>query len=521
MLGASRGVAAVRGGVAKLRQSRAAVVVLVYAALVLDNMLLTVVVPIIPEYLYQLEHRHVPVSLNTSTITTPSSFVTALSSPDASTSFLERDGNLTRQSLKGRKLTPAHKTQVRKLVASIHPLSPRLSSRVESKGDQRKPLHEVNDNEKRATVDTSDLKILQSPRWYQRLRSMRAFQKTDGAFVGAERRMLNEYFQEMQSEHKTKSRHVASEYNKSPFAKSEQIINGSSSEFLTAKKRVLLSSQRHRTYEAPSTSEEVKQSKKTKDSKPIKPTTASVSGAAVTERGMYKDISDENWKVGMLLSSKALVQLMVNPMVGSLTTHIGYSLPLVFGTHNLLLSAVLFASAQDFILMFLARSLQGVASACIAVSGMGIIAELYTDDGERGRVQGLVMGGIALGVLTGYPLGSLLYDFMDSKTPPFLVVAVLTVVLGIVQVVVLNPRKVPERMVTATPLNQLVRDPYIVVTAGAVMVATSTLAVLEPCLPIWLIDNLHLQIVWDTSWAPAVLRDLPTLLVDGGLPCWL
>ena len=43
MLGESRGVAAVRGRVAKLRQSRAAVVVLVYAALVLDNMLLTVV----------------------------------------------------------------------------------------------------------------------------------------------------------------------------------------------------------------------------------------------------------------------------------------------------------------------------------------------------------------------------------------------------------------------------------------------------------------------------------------------
>lgn len=50
-------------------------------------------------------------------------------------------------------------------------------------------------------------------------------------------------------------------------------------------------------------------------------------------------------------------------------------------------------------------------------------------------------------------------------------------------------------MVTATPLSHLVRDPYIVVTAGAVMVATSTLAVLEPCLPIWLIDNLHLQVL--------------------------
>lgn len=61
---------------------------------------------------------------------------------------------------------------------------------------------------------------------------------------------------------------------------------------------------------------------------------------------------------------------------------------------------------------------------------MGIIAECYTDDDERGRIQGLVLGGIALGVLAGYPLGSLLYDFTDSKTPPFLVVAVLTAVLG-------------------------------------------------------------------------------------------
>lgn len=51
-----------------------------------------------------------------------------------------------------------------------------------------------------------------------------------------------------------------------------------------------------------------------------------------------------------------------------------------------------------------------------------------------------------------------------------------------------------QRTVIVTPMNQLVRDPYVVVTAGAVMVATSTLAVLEPCLPIWLTDNLHLQV---------------------------
>lgn len=43
MRGAGRsGVEAVRGGLERLRASRRAVVVLVYAALVLDNMLLTI-----------------------------------------------------------------------------------------------------------------------------------------------------------------------------------------------------------------------------------------------------------------------------------------------------------------------------------------------------------------------------------------------------------------------------------------------------------------------------------------------
>lgn len=66
----------------------------------------------------------------------------------------------------------------------------------------------------------------------------------------------------------------------------------------------------------------------------------SISSTPSRKREVFEDISSENWKVGLLLSSKALVQLMVNPMVGFLTSHIGYSLPLVFGTHNLLLSAI-------------------------------------------------------------------------------------------------------------------------------------------------------------------------------------
>lgn len=66
-----------------------------------------------------------------------------------------------------------------------------------------------------------------------------------------------------------------------------------------------------------------------------------------------------------------------------------------------------------------------------------------------------------------------------------------------------------QRTVLVTPLGQLVRDPYVVVTAGAVMVSTSTLAVLEPCLPIWLTDNLHLQVLYSTRGTTSFLPPLP------------
>lgn len=210
-------------------------------------------------------------------------------------------------------------------------------------------------------------------------------------------------------------------------------------------------------------------------------------------RSVDDSVTDENGRVGFLFSSKALVQLFMNPVVGPLTAHFGYSLPLVVGSHILIISALLFAYAQSFSLLMVARSLQGFASSCIAISGMGMIAECYPDDAERGRMQGLVMGGTALGVVVGYPLGGLLYDFTNSKTPPFLLVAALSTILATMQLVVFDIRSTPKRLVETTPLSQLIRDPYILVTSGAVMVATATIAVLEPCLPIWLLNTLHAQ----------------------------
>ena len=57
-------------------------------------------------------------------------------------------------------------------------------------------------------------------------------------------------------------------------------------------------------------------------------------------------------------------------------------------------------------------------------SGMGMLAERYPDDKERGNAMGIALGGLALGVLIGPPFGGIMFQFM-GKTAPFLILAVL------------------------------------------------------------------------------------------------
>lgn len=56
--------------------------------------------------------------------------------------------------------------------------------------------------------------------------------------------------------------------------------------------------------------------------------------------------------------------------------------------------------------------------------GMGMLAERYQDDKERGNAMGIALGGLALGVLIGPPFGGLMYEFV-GKSAPFLILSAL------------------------------------------------------------------------------------------------
>ncbi|XP_032675490.1 synaptic vesicular amine transporter-like [Odontomachus brunneus] len=196
---------------------------------------------------------------------------------------------------------------------------------------------------------------------------------------------------------------------------------------------------------------------------------------------------DENGRVGLLLSSKALVQLILNPAVGTLTGNLGYARPLFLGNLSLLLAALLFAFGQTYEVLFLARSVQGIASACIAVSGMSLVASQYPEEDERSKIMGFVLGSIALGVLLGYPVGSVLYD-LEGKMAPFLLISTLIVILICLQIFTLDIQtevKSPNDQEQGTWMH-LLSNSHILIISGAIWCSTSPIAILEPCLPIWL-----------------------------------
>ncbi|VDM16574.1 unnamed protein product [Hydatigera taeniaeformis] len=205
----------------------------------------------------------------------------------------------------------------------------------------------------------------------------------------------------------------------------------------------------------------------------------------------------ENFRVGMLFASKSIVQLVVNPFVGPLTNRIGYSIPMFTGFLIMFCSTIVFAFGESYKVLLIARAIQGAGSACSSVSGMGTIATFYTDSKGRTRAFGTALSGLALGVLVGPTFGGIVYQFVDKKAP-FLMLAVLALMDGVLQIVILKPSIRPEQE-RGAPIIKLLRDPYILVAAGALTFGNIGIAILEPALPMWMKEHMNAD-----NWAQGI-----------------
>ncbi|XP_022356019.1 vesicular acetylcholine transporter [Enhydra lutris kenyoni] len=241
----------------------------------------------------------------------------------------------------------------------------------------------------------------------------------------------------------------------------------------------------------------------------LQPSTPANGGANMgnTSESPKAETESEDVKIGVLFASKAILQLLVNPLSGPFIDRMSYDVPLLIGLGVLFASTLLFAFAEDYATLFAARSLQGLGSAFADTSGIAMIADKYPEEPERSRALGVALAFISFGSLVAPPFGGFLYEFA-GKHVPFLVLAAVSLFDALLLLVVAKPFSAATRaranLPVGTPIHRLMLDPYIAVVAGALTTCNIPLAFLEPTIATWM-EHTMAASEWETgmAWLPA------------------
>jgi len=192
--------------------------------------------------------------------------------------------------------------------------------------------------------------------------------------------------------------------------------------------------------------------------------------------------------VGLLFAAYGVTLLAVSIPLGVVSDRIGRRAPMVVGLFALALATLVLAFSRSLPHLFVARLIQGAASAVTWVVGFALIADLY-GPAERGKAMGIVMAGTGLGIMVGPPLGGWLYE-IGGITLPFIVTAALAAVDGIARVLLITaPRAEGAR---SGGMREALRVRAIVICALAVVAGSGTISMLEPVLPLHFASRLRL-----------------------------
>ena len=246
----------------------------------------------------------------------------------------------------------------------------------------------------------------------------------------------------------------------------------------------------------------------------------------VTYHGTSGDAS-----IGLLFASKAIVQLLINPLSGTMIDRLGYDRPLIFGLGVLFLSTAVFAFGESYAVLFLARSMQGIGSAFADTSGLAMIADRYKEEAARSKAQGIAIAFISFGSLFAPPFGGILFEFA-GKAVPFLLLATIALIDGALLLLVMKPVRKERSMLKAegelpkgTPIHKLILDPYIAICAGSLVIANASLSFLEPTMALWMKETMkasewEMGVVWLPAFFPHVLGVYVTVKLARSFPAY-
>ena len=216
--------------------------------------------------------------------------------------------------------------------------------------------------------------------------------------------------------------------------------------------------------------------------------------------GRVLGLGENEAVVGILFASYAMGLLLATPLAGWLTNRFGGRRILGVGLLLLLASTLVFAFSTTVPMLFVARTLQGVAGAMPWTAGLALIAGEYSGP-ERHRRFTQVFSATGVGTLIGPALGGVLYTWRGFQAP-FLCMALLIFIESVATIAIFSrrgtvgartlPKPIPQETSSipagdrARTTAQLLKYPpfveaLLLTSAGALL-----LALLEPSLPVLL-----------------------------------
>ena len=85
--------------------------------------------------------------------------------------------------------------------------------------------------------------------------------------------------------------------------------------------------------------------------------------------------------------------------------------------------------------------MQGVGSAFADTAGLAMIADRFTEEGERSKALGIALAFISFGSLVAPPFGGTLYEYMGRQVP-FILLALLALFDGCMLFFVMRPHRI-------------------------------------------------------------------------------
>jgi len=192
--------------------------------------------------------------------------------------------------------------------------------------------------------------------------------------------------------------------------------------------------------------------------------------------------------IGIMFASYAIAFLISTPAAGWISDRTGRRTTMIVGLAGLLISTMIFAGADNIVMLTIARALQGVSAAATWTAGLALLSDLFPPQ-ARQQATGTALAGSFAGILIGPTLGGFLLEFGGYRLP-FIVAAGLILIDGIARVFLLKDPAAKNHGDLVSVM-ALAKTPSVAITAGVITLMAALSGMLEPILPLHLQAQLH------------------------------